>query len=187
MAEYMALAGAVNTYWLLDSTASPTPETYCPKLVGYHVGPNLGLLGTHGSSMARAPFQRQSNVLRHWNRTEYHDTFDKLSVLSERKITLFTIIPLSMIYGGLHCTAWVFHFPSQLEELFVVAALCLILMMVLPFEVCGIDFVELILAAAGICFVVPRTFLVVESFISLRSLPVGAYIMPGWLQMIPHL
>ncbi|KAF6820078.1 hypothetical protein CPLU01_12852 [Colletotrichum plurivorum] len=32
-----------------------------------------------------------------------------------------------------------------------------------------------------------RVFLTVESFISLRSLPIGAYAMPTWLQMMPHL
>ncbi|RYP05125.1 hypothetical protein DL765_009937 [Monosporascus sp. GIB2] len=30
-------------------------------------------------------------------------------------------------------------------------------------------------------------FIIVESFISLRALPVGVFLMPGWLLMIPHL
>jgi hypothetical protein len=32
-----------------------------------------------------------------------------------------------------------------------------------------------------------RIYLVVESFISLRSVPIGVYWTPSWLQMIPHL
>lgn len=32
-----------------------------------------------------------------------------------------------------------------------------------------------------------RVFLTVESFVSLRSLPIGSYAMPAWLQMMPHL
>ena len=32
-----------------------------------------------------------------------------------------------------------------------------------------------------------RGFLVIDSFISLRALPIGAYWTPSWLQMIPHI
>ncbi|MCJ1324309.1 hypothetical protein MMC10_000971 [Thelotrema lepadinum] len=39
----------------------------------------------------------------------------------------------------------------------------------------------------GICFVFSRAYLVLEAFISLRSLPPGAYETPDWTQVIPHL
>ena len=31
-----------------------------------------------------------------------------------------------------------------------------------------------------------RLYIVVESFISLRKVPIGVYYTPSWLQMIPH-
>ncbi|KAK7916882.1 hypothetical protein PG985_010490 [Apiospora marii] len=213
IAEYMALVGAVKEYWLLDSTVSPRPETYRPKLIGRHVGPDLGFLAAHNPIKAQAPFKRQSNVMTHWERTQHGGLREAWSALSERKITLFIIIPFSIIYGGLHCTAWGFHFPSQQEEFMwklsailvsgflVVVILAVLLVAVFALIVSipqcwgGKDYFEDVdqvvfwplFAAMAICFAATRTFLVVECFISLRSLPVGAYIMPEWLQMIPHL
>jgi hypothetical protein len=43
-----------------------------------------------------------------------------------------------------------------------------------------------ILAPAFLFYVFARTFLVVEAFISLRSLPIGAYNTPDWTQFLPH-
>ncbi|KAK0619403.1 hypothetical protein B0T14DRAFT_431559 [Immersiella caudata] len=36
-------------------------------------------------------------------------------------------------------------------------------------------------------YILARTYLVVESFVSLRAEPVGVFWTPAWLQMIPHL
>jgi len=45
-----------------------------------------------------------------------------------------------------------------------------------------------IAGAAALCaYISARVFVVVESFISLRKVPIGVYWSPPWLQMIPHL
>ena len=36
-------------------------------------------------------------------------------------------------------------------------------------------------------YITARGFIVVESFISLRALPIGVFVTPAWLQMIPQL
>lgn len=39
----------------------------------------------------------------------------------------------------------------------------------------------------GAGYVVGRIYLVVEAFISIRKLPVGAYGAPDWMLVLPHL
>lgn len=39
----------------------------------------------------------------------------------------------------------------------------------------------------GTCCVISRLYLVIESFISLRKVPVDVYQTPDWTQWIPHL
>ena len=42
-------------------------------------------------------------------------------------------------------------------------------------------------AIAGLFYVGSRVFLVIEAFLSLRSLPPGAYLTPDWSNLLPHL
>lgn len=39
----------------------------------------------------------------------------------------------------------------------------------------------------GVAFVATRVYLLVESFISLRHMPYGVFVMPSWLEVLPHL
>ena len=45
----------------------------------------------------------------------------------------------------------------------------------------------ILVAIVGLVFVFARIFLVVESFISLRHVPMGVYLNVGWVKYIPHL
>lgn len=41
-------------------------------------------------------------------------------------------------------------------------------------------------ALAVLFYALARVYIVVESFVSLRHVPIGVYLTPSWLQMIPH-
>jgi hypothetical protein len=38
-----------------------------------------------------------------------------------------------------------------------------------------------------VIYVASRVFIITEAFLSLRHVPVGVYISPSWIQLIPHL
>jgi hypothetical protein len=41
-------------------------------------------------------------------------------------------------------------------------------------------------AVAIVFYALARMYIVVESFVSLRRVPIGVYWTPAWIQMIPH-
>jgi hypothetical protein len=116
-----------------------------------------------------------------------------------------TFLPL--IYGGVHLVAWNFEFPTKTELLLWKIA-CVNIMATVPVVFLGSYFWEFLVPLFWIhwklklwkftflkllaypCFLfyaLSRSYLVVESFISLRSIPIGVYWMPSWLQMLPHI
>ena len=254
-AELEALNGAMKAYRCLGGTNDATAKPYHPILVGPHVGPDLGILGASASGGlgltwakllrredvpctrdSRAPFQRQSNIAPYQDRRK-HRRLIMLDFMAEREISFLILIPLSMLYGGLHTIAWNYHFPSSYEQLFwklssgavVLQAIIVVgiaysiregavfdsLRRVLTLyknDIWGrneplsygtvrdimkwlqdmINFSKSVMpdvmASINIgVYILGRVFLVVESFVSLRSVPIGVYLTPGWLQMIPHL
>ncbi|KAK0733104.1 hypothetical protein B0T26DRAFT_631727 [Lasiosphaeria miniovina] len=111
------------------------------------------------------------------------------------------------LYSGLHSIAWDHEFPSRVEALLWRMACVAVsawsvawggfIMLDESFNqgdkvvgmgikwlqnTCGIIFWALIAAA-----VVARPFIILESFLALRSEPIGVYWIPTWLQMIPHI
>jgi hypothetical protein len=104
---------------------------------------------------------------------------------------------LPVLYGSIHLVAWYYQFPTSVERIMWMAS-CLTLCVATPalvslsslpsllfqgrmfslLETCS--FVVLLIYGAA------RIFLIVESFLSLRSLPIGVFWLPSWLQMIPH-
>lgn len=129
------------------------------------------------------------------------------------RLALF--LPLATAaYGGLHAAAWNSYFPTTFERncwrysSVAIAAsgsvfISLLMLLRIPDPpalgkraqcfhlVMGIVFVSLIgiilLAVLPIAFIASRVALVIESFITLRELPVAAYDTPRWLQEIPHI
>ena len=118
---------------------------------------------------------------------------------------------VSVAYGGIHTAAWDTYFPSKVEsKMWRFSALyisssgllwCIINMLaklwkpfdeywnrtVLPHP----PFAKSIplvacCAVCGAMYVLVRTFLVIEAFISIRQLPPSAYETPNWTQLIPH-
>ena len=109
----------------------------------------------------------------------------------------------SAIYAGVHLTVQKGHFPSNLERILWKASAFPIVG--LPFMYFAIFFWAKLhekerIGVRGwgwlifywlkeillVCWVLARAYLVVESFASLRSLPVGSYDTVSWVSLIPH-
>lgn len=115
-------------------------------------------------------------------------------------------------YGGIHAAAWNDHFPSVAEKWLWRAsasyiAFCGGLWVVLNFIVARVkrlnDFWErwmdgekgvvqsailsVIVFVCGFSLVLARWFVVIEAFLSIRELPVEAYMTPRWTEIFPHL
>lgn len=118
---------------------------------------------------------------------------------------------LNFLYGALHATAWTSHFPSDAEMwLWRVSALyiafCGGLWIILNYVALlypplnafwerwmdGVSspvYLAVIGTAVFVCglsFCLTRGFLLVEAFISIRSLEPGVYETPDWTQIFPH-
>lgn len=118
----------------------------------------------------------------------------------------------SMAYGGLHSAAWHHYFPSKTEAwLWRASSVCiagsgltwsvinLLAQISTSFKAYWKDVIVLrahwislvglgsLATVCGIAYLMARVFLVVEAFISLRSLPASAYETPDWTRLFPHL
>ncbi|KAI5820323.1 hypothetical protein BZA77DRAFT_104815 [Pyronema omphalodes] len=122
---------------------------------------------------------------------------------------------LSLIYAGCHATAWNSHFPSFTERYLwrgaciviaaagptvIISSFMLLIAIALINSgsnlVARIISVIILICCVAVLFVVSfavlllyplaRIFIIVESFISIRSLPAGAYESVNWIDLIPH-
>jgi hypothetical protein len=118
------------------------------------------------------------------------------------------IAVLAFFYGGVHLAAWQSDFPTNIEA-WMWRGASISLMAILPLMwICValasslpktdsagakrlFDFLLVVLiiivVVLFLLFIAARMFLIVESFISLRAVPIGVYWTPAWVQMIPHL
>jgi hypothetical protein len=105
---------------------------------------------------------------------------------------------LSLFYGGIHAIAWDAHFPSRQEQIiWRIAACCVAGGAVIMWGslVVGLstsrDLLEttssVVLLISGLLFMFGRLFLLIEAFISVRSLPIGAYDTANWVNFLPHI
>jgi hypothetical protein len=112
---------------------------------------------------------------------------------------------LSCFYAGAHASAWNSHFPTYIER-WIWRGACIYIVPVVPFlstldfmvgEVdlrISNEFLENLNEAvffflAGmttISYLLGRLFIPVEAFISIRSLPVGAFETVQWVEYWPH-
>lgn len=126
-----------------------------------------------------------------------------LTFLRSQLKLLALVCMLAAAYGGMHLIAWNSDFPSQAEELLWKVA-CFIVIGMIPsmlgiwcvlrgVEKCtkvSLRFIgvaekiaKFLWVINGIC----RIYVTFEAFISLRSVPIGVYWTPDWLQMLPHI
>jgi hypothetical protein len=104
---------------------------------------------------------------------------------------------LGILYGGLHAAAWNSHFPSEIERTLWRICCCMIsgggfgVWLVVYFsnkETNPLFFgFYLLLCVFPVMYVFSRIYIVLESFISVRSLPVGAYDTVEWSTAFPHI
>jgi hypothetical protein len=112
---------------------------------------------------------------------------------------------IATIFGGIHCIAWSFQFPSHTEQLlWCIASLSITcLPMVAVFWLPMVELVDeekmphwlftlsalpniIIVIGSPILYVLSRVALLVIALMSLRSLPPGAYETVHWTTFIPH-
>jgi hypothetical protein len=113
---------------------------------------------------------------------------------STSAITLyFAEILIAMIFGGIHCIAWSFSFPTHTEQILWRASS--IAIMSIPFFFLVLVLVSsfvpsifgLLFFFSPLFYVFSRLILLILSFISLRSLPASAFYTVRWTTFIPHI
>ena len=137
-----------------------------------------------------------------------------LGFVVKTKVLLILLVALPLIYGGIHLTTWNFHFASQTEHLLWKIA-CIDIMGTIPlgvtFFACTSRISDIVLSKQrsrgkrfavrqasryinwvlftpmSIFYALSRIYIVVESFISLRHVPIGVYAAIPWVQDIPHI
>ncbi|KAK4242149.1 hypothetical protein C8A03DRAFT_29734 [Achaetomium macrosporum] len=139
-----------------------------------------------------------------------------IDAVDERRFLVVLAVALPAVYGGVHLSAWNFEFPTPVEHLlwkttcFIIIGavpamldtLAILLFIgrwfsiLVPSSAVGKSRIGLIemggryYQAVGIIVLVAygcaRVYIVVESFLSLRRVPIGVYYTPSWLQMVPH-
>jgi hypothetical protein len=124
----------------------------------------------------------------------------------EVMVAAFAAMLISTLFGGLHCVAWSFEFPSYIERLLWRIASIAITSAPLTVFTCAIvymhysnhrasgffgpDWLFIILAitlfTAAAVYIISCVILLVLPFMSLRSLPAEAYQTVQWTTFIPH-
>ena len=143
--------------------------------------------------------------------------FDAIHFVVETKVFLTLLVALPLVYGGIHLTTWNFDFASHVEQMLWKIACIDIMGTIplgvaifacispiqnyqykltsiegLPYKATGTALLALIvcwifLAPMFIFYTLSRIYIVVESFISLRHVPIGVYAAIPWVQDIPHI
>lgn len=135
------------------------------------------------------------------------DWMDKIGDFDANK-PLLTFLVLPTVYGGVHLSGWNFNFPTWYEAAIWKAA-CISIAAALPAlgacflcvalmdgwsmrmgSMMGLLYMVLLFVVVPVMLVFLaafRGYIVLESFISLRAVPIGVYWTPDWIQTIPHL
>jgi hypothetical protein len=103
-----------------------------------------------------------------------------------------------VVFGAIHCVAWSFHFPSHTESLlWRISSAAIATVPVLTFVVSVVAYNAgdnmwlylsiVILVLSGLLYVAARVITVALAFVTLASLPLGAFQTVHWTTLIPHL
>ena len=129
-----------------------------------------------------------------------------VNFLCHHNILVASSCTLPVLYGGMHLIALNFDFPSPTEQLlWVIAAIHI---MAAPSVVVALERIRAYLwhqvsndtskvvinrlfkitsLVILLGYILARVYLVFESFAGMRAAPLGVYLTPAWLQMIPHI
>jgi len=114
-----------------------------------------------------------------------------LSYGLDRQGLPLTISVVTAVFGAIHMVSWNSEFASPVEEL--LWRICSAATTALPIVAAAAGFVEsegvvrigVYILAAFYCIF--RLYLIIEPFVSLRSLPTGAYDTVQWTNYFPHI
>ncbi|KPI40349.1 uncharacterized protein AB675_7804 [Cyphellophora attinorum] len=115
--------------------------------------------------------------------------------------TWLTGLAMTAVYGSIHAALWNAHFPTDDERWLWRISSIVVLSPLLILGICWIgtratkrlsslvDWIVILISTPLVPLALPaaRLFLVVESFISLRSQPIEVYQQVNWTQYIPHI
>jgi len=114
-------------------------------------------------------------------------------------VSLVMVQIVSAIYIVIDALGWTAYFPSHVERIMWNVAVCIcaagsllllaarLLFVLAPRGRLHLRMVEFAVGCAVLLGVLGRFVLTIESFVSIRSLPVGAYSTPSWSDFIPHI
>jgi hypothetical protein len=110
-----------------------------------------------------------------------------------RDALLIAEILIAVIFGGIHCIAWSFSFPTRVEQIFwrvssiATISTPFLILVIFPADPDVPDiFQYLLLIFLSLVYIFSRLALLILSFISLRSLPPSAFYTVYWTNFIPH-
>ena len=124
------------------------------------------------------------------------DTNDRDATVAD-----FIVLWVGVCFGGIHCIAWLFSFPTHTELLIwrissvAITALPIYIPLILLLGgwLSAVDFEKSSITVfyfgpfiGGILYTIARAVTLVLAFISLRDLPPGAYETVHWTTFIPH-
>ena len=113
----------------------------------------------------------------------------------EENLILLTGILVGMTFGAVHCIAWSYQFPSHPEQIIwrssTVAIICVPVAAAASVAISALTRIHLVtslgVSSSFLIYVTARAALLVLAFMSLRSLPSGAYQTVDWTTHIPHI
>jgi hypothetical protein len=115
---------------------------------------------------------------------------DNTYIASARNLLLV----LNLTYGGVHAAAWNAHFPTIVEQNLWRAAACSVFLgsfwlAFMTYFQCDLESTRIAVSTflVSVLYFVARLFLITEAFISVRSLPIGAYNTVSWSNFLPHI
>jgi hypothetical protein len=142
--------------------------------------------------------QAVRNVIRPFRSMLDRDEESTFSVVGEHsgdwgRSSFYGAIFVTMAFGGIHCIAWSFHFPSHTERL--LWRISSIAITGIPLVYMGIGYIDdkynnvpwRVLALLLIFYVVVRVVLLVLSLSTLRSLPPSILQTVEWTTFLPHI
>ncbi|KAG1727386.1 uncharacterized protein EDB91DRAFT_1350333 [Suillus paluster] len=131
-------------------------------------------------------------------------TFDNMHNINlkrwEGNLLTLAGVTMSILFGGIHCTAWFYVFPTYEEE--VIWRVCAITMIVAPLLAFVVAFLFEYIPTAGkidevvrsmfpmaciALYSTSRSILFILMFTTLRNLPPDAYKTVSWTSFVPHL
>lgn len=109
------------------------------------------------------------------------------------ELTIFTMSIIGVVFGGVHCFAWHFHFPTHEEEVLwrVCSVFCasapVIMLFIMMLVMLPETFSNSLLVVGTLLYVVCRVILLVLTFTCLRAEPPAVFIATTWTRFLPHI